>query len=882
MKRLVYAPKVWIFIRASNITDEKTGEEGKIFDVSSDIVRGSVTQNLGDLSSAQFELRNRYHKWLRYRSSGSNDLAENDYRQIFLPMDLVTIWMQRVSGRPVQVFTGYLDSVPYYQAYPGTAIFEASCTLKKLAYNWFDPGLTVFQNWMQANGWAYDPGTGQVIAKTDTGGNGLITNSASFGDILGRFLIDVAGWEANDIVIGELPVRIGEVAADIRSELKELTNITRKELAAFYSQILGVNGVTGISSTIQNQSDIENTPLDSHERRRDLPIAPLETVDIIKDQAGVRGLPPWILIFAAYATTGFNESFNYSKNDRDNWGYGLYGMRPNSGLSTIGRGESATTDRFDGVLISQIVSSPEVASKVMTDALVRVQPSIADTASAAWSGDPEAALRWINTALGYEVSSTSTDFGAVKRRADQLAGTTKATPRDGHDGRTGDQAKTDGSSPSVTVDIKNTPITDEKVTSRLSVSEKKVASSFYKNADPEMGYVVIGVKQFAEGLQLSQHADLNPNQVFFTSNTPERLQRLFDAMRENTLYFGVELFLDGEHTRLNNGVESGLGLESKLNKEGILITANILNLRKLGVAATDLAAGAGDQDPQGGITFPQLAAFSANAAFAANFAFDADIITANLLVGAKALMNDTSCLDAVKQMTQACLRTFRSLPDGRFMAFYPDYFGSTRPPYWQIYDIEITDFGIQLNDAALATHVYVIGDTMFQNEAGSIFNQVHSEGVATITQLRMLDSFISPLVDWGIDDPIKLKREQAFRFLSHYGARPHREDMPLIRNREFEFLMAWQKFMWLWAQQFATNASFTFQPEVMAGGLIAFPDHDIQMFCESVTHSFDYEGGFSTDAVLTAPSLLGNKVQARHGKPGFALGGGINTVGVSG
>jgi hypothetical protein len=68
----------------------------------------------------------------------------------------------------------------------------------------------------------------------------------------------------------------------------------------------------------------------------------------------------------------------------------------------------------------------------------------------------------------------------------------------------------------------------------------------------------------------------------------------------------------------------------------------------------------------------------------------------------------------------------------------------------------------------------------------------------------------------------------------------------------------------------------------MAGGLIAFPDHDVQMYTEEVTHGFDYEAGFTTQAVMTAPSLIKGGTIDRTHKPGFALGGNINTVGVDG
>jgi hypothetical protein len=244
------------------------------------------------------------------------------------------------------------------------------------------------------------------------------------------------------------------------------------------------------------------------------------------------------------------------------------------------------------------------------------------------------------------------------------------------------------------------------------------------------------------------------------------------------------------------------------------------------------------------------------------------------LTGDKALMNDTSCLDAVKQFCQASLRTFRSLPDGRFLAFYPDYFSADRKPYWQIRNIEIVDFGIQLNDDSLATHVYVVGDTLNPTNPQDWMNEINSRGVATLKQAENF-KFIAPA--GGDINPL-----DAELFLKHYGARPHKEEEPMIRSTFYEYFLAWQRFMFLWSQQFATNIQFTFQPEVMAGGVIEFTDHQVQMFVESVTHTFDYAAGFSTEAVLSAPQLTQNASKASiNALPGFALAkGSSNWVGL--
>jgi hypothetical protein len=218
------------------------------------------------------------------------------------------------------------------------------------------------------------------------------------------------------------------------------------------------------------------------------------------------------------------------------------------------------------------------------------------------------------------------------------------------------------------------------------------------------------------------------------------------------------------------------------------------------------------------------------------------------------------------------------LPDGRFLAFYPDYFSADRNPYWQIHNIEIIDFGIQLNDDSLATHVYVVGDTLDPTNPQDWLNVITSRGVATLKQAETFH-FINPA---GGD----INPANAEAFLSHYGARPHQPESgdSIIRSTFYEYFLAWQRFMLLWSQQFATSVQFTFQPEVMAGGIIKFPDHGVQMFVESVTHEWDYASGFTTSTTLTAPQLtLDSSRQQQQALPGFALArGSTNWVGLGG
>jgi hypothetical protein len=231
---------------------------------------------------------------------------------------------------------------------------------------------------------------------------------------------------------------------------------------------------------------------------------------------------------------------------------------------------------------------------------------------------------------------------------------------------------------------------------------------------------------------------------------------------------------------------------------------------------------------------------------------------AMLMTGSKSIYNDEPLLPFIQQLAQASLRNFQSLPDGTFFAFYPDQFGTYnhRKPYWEIDDIEIVDGSIELSDEALATHVFVVGDTIPDGQI-SVPEMVHSTGVVTV-----FDAFASSFMiqkDDRREDAKKgtrkvLDRGAAMSFLRRYGVRPHYEEATFIRNHMFEMFYAFTQFQLLWSRQFLTQFSFTFMPELYPGGVVAFPDHGIRCYIDSVTHTFDYEGGFTTQANLSAPA----------------------------
>lgn len=249
------------------------------------------------------------------------------------------------------------------------------------------------------------------------------------------------------------------------------------------------------------------------------------------------------------------------------------------------------------------------------------------------------------------------------------------------------------------------------------------------------------------------------------------------------------------------------------------------------------------------------------------------------LKGTRSLMNDQPLLPFVEQLCQGSLRNFQSMPNGNFYAFIPDFFGGLtgRQAYWEIHDIEILSGNISLNDDNLATHVYIVGDTN-ADQVINVVDKVQTSGCVTVLNAFMADFLTginSPAIskegktqvskseqnqyDSRISKvPSLAEKGRALNFLQRYGARPFYEEAPMIRSHYFEMFVAYQKFCLLWSEQFEAQFEFTFMPELIPGGLVAFPDYGIQCYINEVQHTGSYSEGFRTIANLIAPSTFKN------------------------
>lgn len=173
MNTLVYAPDVNAYVV----------HDGLQYDLSRDIVRGWCSRKENSASSLMLTLAN---QGLRYNANlGSPVLGR---------MDRIILYLTRTTR--IQVFSGYLDTVPYFQAYPGTVDIRATCTLKRLLHTWWNPALPNSQVMFNQLGAALGTaGDGQGGAVADSG----------IGSILRTVLQQVGQWTPQSIHVQNFP-----------------------------------------------------------------------------------------------------------------------------------------------------------------------------------------------------------------------------------------------------------------------------------------------------------------------------------------------------------------------------------------------------------------------------------------------------------------------------------------------------------------------------------------------------------------------------------------------------------------------------------------------------------------------------------------------------
>lgn len=222
MQRLVYSPKVQAYVQT---------QEG-ILDISPFIVNGSVSRVVNEVSTAELTIRNP-HK--RFTKPGD---------PTFRPMDGITIFASRFKDRPVQLFTGYLDTTPYLQLFPGTCTIRASCTLKRLLYTYMDGGLPHTIDFFSKYGWNPLLESGQIwnpaaLTNKDGDSAGGKFTDGSIGNLIVAVLNEIGNWKKDQILVESFPDDAGKIVKGLVKNMQKSYDEAEDEFSEFLENMIG-------------------------------------------------------------------------------------------------------------------------------------------------------------------------------------------------------------------------------------------------------------------------------------------------------------------------------------------------------------------------------------------------------------------------------------------------------------------------------------------------------------------------------------------------------------------------------------------------------------------------------------------------------------------
>lgn len=871
-KTLVYSPNVRILIARGN----------KQYDVSKDVINGTIIRKENSASTLQFSLAN----------NGS-------YNGLFHRMDRVTVFLKRIEW--LQVFSGYLDTVPFAQLYGGTANFKATCTLKRLMHTWWTPALNQSQNLFS-----------QRLFGNTVGGDGQLPADSGLGGVLRQLLTRVGGWQPNDIYIQDFPMEFFEF---LQNQLLAKRSANQAAGDNFRRLLLGKNyndAAPGAFAGYSNDAGPAGPPGvgEAHYIAQivaacdALGLSPVAT-DIANSQQIAEAAEVGASARDGSTRTSFTQlsetavAWNQSAQNSDAAILGVACAMVETGGGTIIRNlaNTAVPDslRFpnDGLgsdhdsigifqqrqvgwgLVSQRMDPRQAATMFFTrlpsdwrnlppsEAIQRVQQSaFPERYAAAIPLATQKVQAYRAAQKGAQSTIAATPLAGVATISGAPIGINPATVA---------AAATSAPAPAVG-DLNsalNKPNPDsegavQEIISQLNkpyIWSEEGPNSFDCSGLMQWGFRAIG-------------KDIGRTTYDFQSGLP----RVTDGMKRGDLL----IVNGGEHVVMYLGVvdgqevvieAAGQGSSTTTPQPGQMVKYSALS--SVGpVKSVHRVVPNGGPDPLSPRIPPLLAGPGSPAgtgdyyAGGANGGQAEEPIARNLFAWAfepgqflnqtaemftadhKELMEAEPLMQMIQAVSGASLRNFASAPDGSFMAYYPDHFGlDGKKAVVRLEDIELRDVKINFSDDNLTTHVYVAGDHSYLGLEANVNPLAWLVTAGSVTVEH--DWLFQRLQKIAPGDTGSISGEELMR---RYGARPLKVPVAMAGSENLEFLLACNYFMQKWAAQYETSVSFTFLPELFPGMRVILAGHDLQVYVSEVTHTFDWENGFSTSAVIMAPS----------------------------
>lgn len=883
MQTLVYSPDVRIYIARGN----------KQYDVSNDIVAWSIRRIENGVSSAVFQLSNK-----------ATDAAGSKlrYNQLFERMDRVVIWLKRVEW--VQVFSGYLDSVPHVQLYPGTVKFRASCTLKRLMHTWWDPGLMASMK-------IFD----QAGAKNEEESNGEISPDKGLGSLLRRLLVEVGGWSPENIHVQRFPVGF---LLFMQQQLNILNPGAEAGQNDFRELLLGEGDTSlGVGKAAGRQQGVTMGGYAISQPERELEV--IRAVDEMgmgpdtSDLAAAQGLgaaagagadqkdkPAWqlqqevgknwsqaalesdaailcFMVVAAesgwhmYANNAVPESLGYPFDpgyiSTDGSSVGLYQQQNFGEWGSVSQrmNVKASTQMFLQHL--QRYDWRKMPRAVACQAVQRSR--FADGSNyAAFEDWARKRVQEIRTGTGTGQGAAGPKSGDNPIPGANIGATPLGTPSVSLPGTVGTpipSLPTSNGSPTAAAAASKAGLPLYDTGGALTCALNQVGKPYVWGAKGPTSFDCSGLMQYSYrsiGLEIGEDTgQQSGNCEHIPASNLQPGDMIQPDPGHTTMYvkpgWVVHAPKPGDVVQLapiwfdlNSatclrvpGAEFGGVIPASYDIEKAISNSNA----RSGTVTTGIggSASVGHTEPiaRNLFTYQFAAGQFANGI--------SEMFGGYAGQEEKAFINDEPLIQTVISFAQAGLRNFQSAPNGDFVAYYPDYFGlDGKDAVFTLEDIEMKNVQIDLNDDAMATHVYVSGAPLPNGGgAGGVPGWLASRGVATVEN-EWLFRRMAAAAPHVPGELLRSGKDIMYRF----GARPLTRSMSSVMQGPMELLLSIQLFMTKWAEQYSTVIETTFMPEIFPGMRVHLAQHHLQVYVSEVTHSGDFENGFTTSMTIMAPS----------------------------
>ena len=878
MKTFIYTPKVRVVIARGN----------RQIDVSRDIVRCSLHRAESSAASFFMTLANKNWKY-----------TPKEGPPVFHRMDRIVVYMGRTT--PIQVFSGYLDTVPYKQAYPGTVDFKATCTIKRLMHTRWNPALEKSQQLL-------DQRTAAQAQAGDRQG-GLDTG---LGSMLRRLLVMVGGWRTETIHIQNFPdIFFRFLAQQLEKQKKE----NKKAVEAFTQMLLGSDqspapgaaagynpnagtpgpmsgvgaapgaGVVGgstafyVTQIIQACDDRGMGPLvtdnnwgagisqsgetlaGSRDDATKKAGEQMSSLGLSQQQANRESDAAILGVACASVETGPGVIRNYYNVRAP----GSQECVPNDGPSHDGSscGIFQQQNFAEWGTVQQRMN-PKQAAGMFFDHLARMVPN--------WRNmEPGSAIQAVQRSAFPDRYSAQIPWATIQVKA---ARTAKGVTSGATLGTSAGSLL--GAAPSASSNLVpgvpslspgslaagsrvGKPVPDSEGAINWALTQ--LGKPYIWGAEGPAGYDCSGLTMMAfrsigvstgghyTGLQISSGQPVVPTTAAQRGDLvfPDGEQHVVMWLGDGTIIHAPQRGDVVKRVPAYFTLASASYVRRFAENGGPDPTAPFKPPESMGpgnpVGAMDTQGGTGAPGSAGGGNEP-----IARNLFAYMFTpkFSSDL--ADMLPGEKAFLDTQPLLQIITAVCGAGLRKWQSAPNGDFMAYYPDYFGiDQKPAVLRLEDIELKDFRIQYSDDPLTTHVYIEGNLTKIGQNNEALGWLDTAGVATVED----DWLYQRLIKVAPGDLENASGEQIMR---RFGVRPLKQVFAMAGSYELELLLACQVFMEKWAQQYQTTISMTFMPELFPGMRVYLPNHNLTVYVTEVTHTCDMVGGFSTTAVICAPA----------------------------